>query len=105
TCLSLQDSPQFIASFDRPNICYRIVEKHEVRRQLLDFIREEHKGDCGIVYALSRSRVEDTAEFLNRNGLTALPYHAGLAASVRADHQARFLREDGIIMVATIAFG
>jgi ATP-dependent DNA helicase RecQ len=105
TCLSLQDSPQFIASFDRPNICYRIVEKHEVRKQLLDFIREEHDGDCGIVYALSRSRVEDTAAFLNRNGLTALPYHAGLPAPTRAEHQARFLREDGIIMVATIAFG
>ncbi|CAM5206326.1 DNA helicase OS=Castellaniella defragrans OX=75697 GN=HNR28_001249 PE=3 SV=1 [Castellaniella defragrans] len=105
TCLSLQDSPQFIASFDRPNICYRIVEKHEVRRQLLHFIREEHAGECGIVYALSRSRVEDTAEFLNRNGIAALPYHAGLSTQARAEHQARFLREDGIVMVATIAFG
>ncbi|HEX7387650.1 MAG TPA: DNA helicase RecQ [Castellaniella sp.] len=105
TCLSLQDSPQFVASFDRPNICYRIVEKHEVRRQLLAFIHEDHAGECGIVYALSRSRVEDTAEFLNRNGITALPYHAGLSTQARAENQARFLREDGIVMVATIAFG
>ena len=105
TCLGLQDSPQFIASFDRPNIGYRIIEKHEVRRQLLAFIRSEHADECGIVYALSRSRVEDTAEFLNRNGIQALPYHAGLSAQTRAENQARFLREDGIVMVATIAFG
>ena len=105
TRLALQDAPQFIASFDRPNICYRIVEKHEVRRQLLDFIRAEHAGECGIVYALSRARVEQTAEFLSRNGIAALPYHAGLDARTRAANQARFLREDGIVMVATIAFG
>ncbi|WP_368643285.1 DNA helicase RecQ [Castellaniella ginsengisoli] len=104
-CLSLDAAPQFIASFDRPNIRYRIVEKHEVRRQLLDFIRVEHAGECGIVYALSRSRVEQTAEFLSRSGIAALPYHAGLDARTRAEHQARFLREDGIVMVATIAFG
>src|SRR5690606_12356368 len=104
-CLSLDDAPQFVASFDRPNIRYSIVEKHEVRRQLLDFIRAEHAGECGIVYALSRSRVEQTAEFLSRNGIAALPYHAGLDARTRAEHQARFLREDGIVMVATIAFG
>ncbi|GAA0780848.1 DNA helicase RecQ [Castellaniella ginsengisoli] len=104
-CLSLDAAPQFIASFDRPNIRYRIVEKHEVRRQLLDFIRAEHAGECGIVYALSRSRVEQTAEFLSRSGIAALPYHAGLDARTRAEHQARFLREDGIVMVATIAFG
>ncbi|WP_269497380.1 DNA helicase RecQ [Castellaniella sp. S9] len=105
TRLALQDAPQFVASFDRPNICYRIVEKHEVRRQLLDFIRAEHAGECGIVYALSRARVEQTAEFLSRNGIAALPYHAGLDAQTRAANQARFLREDGIVMVATIAFG
>jgi ATP-dependent DNA helicase RecQ len=104
-CLSLDAAPQFVASFDRPNIRYSIVEKHEVRRQLLDFIRAEHAGECGIVYALSRSRVEQTAEFLSRNGIAALPYHAGLDARTRAEHQARFLREDGIVMVATIAFG
>ncbi|MER1967802.1 DNA helicase RecQ [Castellaniella sp. GW247-6E4] len=105
TRLGLEDAPRFVASFDRPNICYRIVEKHEVRRQLLDFIRAEHAGECGIVYALSRARVEQTAEFLSRHGIAALPYHAGLDARTRADHQARFLREDGIVMVATIAFG
>ncbi|MFA7475556.1 MAG: DNA helicase RecQ [Castellaniella sp.] len=104
-CLSLDEAPQFVASFDRPNIRYRIVEKHEVRRQLLDFIRAEHAGECGIVYALSRARVEQTAEFLARSGIDALPYHAGLDARTRAEHQARFLREDGIVMVATIAFG
>ena len=105
TCLSLDGAPQFVASFDRPNIRYSIIEKQEVRRQLLDFIRAEHAGECGIVYALSRTRVEQTAEFLSRNGIAALPYHAGLDARTRADHQARFLREDGIVMVATIAFG
>ncbi len=105
TCLALDAAPQFVASFDRPNICYRIVEKHEVRRQLLDFIQAEHTRECGIVYALSRARVEQTAEFLARHGITALPYHAGLDARTRASHQARFLREDGVVMVATIAFG
>ncbi len=105
TRLGLEDSPHFVAGFDRPNIRYRIVEKHEVRRQLLDFIRAEHAGECGIVYALSRARVEQTAEFLARHGIAALPYHAGLDARTRAEHQARFLREDGIVMVATIAFG
>jgi ATP-dependent DNA helicase RecQ len=104
-CLSLDEAPQFVASFDRPNLCYRIVEKQEVRRQLLDFIRAEHAGECGIVYALSRTRVEQTAEFLTRHDITALPYHAGLDARTRAEHQARFLREDGVVMVATIAFG
>ncbi|MGB3836605.1 DNA helicase RecQ [Castellaniella sp.] len=104
-CLSLDEAPQFVASFDRPNLCYRIVEKQEVRRQLLDFIRTEHAGECGIVYALSRTRVEQTAEFLTRHDITALPYHAGLDARTRAEHQARFLREDGVVMVATIAFG
>jgi len=103
--LELHDAAHFVSSFDRPNITYRIVEKNEVRRQLLDFIRTEHAGDCGIVYCLSRARVEETADFLSRNGIAALPYHAGLGGSVRAAHQSRFVREDGLIMVATIAFG
>lgn len=103
--LGLQHAQQFVASFDRPNICYRIVEKSEVRRQLLAFIQSEHQGDCGVVYAASRARVEETAEFLCRNGIDALPYHAGLSATKRAEHQSRFLREDGVVMVATIAFG
>lgn len=103
--LKLEDARHFVASFDRPNICYRIVEKNEVRKQLLGFIQEEHAGQAGIVYCLSRSRVDDTAEFLCRNGINALPYHAGLDAQVRAANQARFLREEGVVMVATIAFG
>jgi ATP-dependent DNA helicase RecQ len=103
--LQLNDARHFVASFDRPNIRYRIVEKSEVKRQLLAFIKAEHEGDCGIVYCLSRARVEDTAEFLCGNGIPALPYHAGLPAEVRAQNQARFLREDGMVMVATIAFG
>ncbi|HEU0231270.1 MAG TPA: DNA helicase RecQ [Burkholderiaceae bacterium] len=103
--LELGSARQFVASFDRPNIRYRIVEKNEVRRQLLAFIQAEHTGDCGIVYCLSRARVEETAEFLCDQGIEALPYHAGLSASVRAANQSRFLREDGLVMVATIAFG
>ena len=103
--LQLENAQQFISSFDRPNICYRIVEKNEVRRQLLRFIQAEHDGDCGVVYALSRAKVEETASFLCQNGVQALPYHAGLSASQRAQNQSRFLREDGIVMVATIAFG
>jgi len=103
--LELNDAPHFVASFDRPNIQYRIVEKNEVKRQLLSFIKAEHEGDCGIVYCLSRARVEETADFLSDNGIPALPYHAGLSAQVRAANQARFLREEGMIMVATIAFG
>ena len=95
----------FVASFDRPNIQYRIAPKDEPRRQLLELVRTEHPGDAGIVYCLSRSSVEKTAEFLAAQGLTALPYHAGLDAPTRAANQARFLREDGVIMVATIAFG
>ncbi|MBV6273034.1 DNA helicase RecQ [Alcaligenaceae bacterium CGII-47] len=105
TRLALDAAPHFVAGFDRPNICYRIIEKNEVRRQLLAFIRAEHTGDCGIVYALSRSRVEDTAAFLSKNGIEALPYHAGLDTATRARNQSRFLREDGLVMVATIAFG
>jgi len=103
--LQLDDARHFVASFDRPNIRYRIVEKNEVRRQLLDLLRNEHAGDAGIVYALSRARVEELADFLCAQGIDALPYHAGLSASVRAHNQARFLREDGLVMVATIAFG
>jgi ATP-dependent DNA helicase RecQ len=94
-----------VASFDRPNIRYRIVEKNDARRQLLELIRAEHEGDAGIVYCLSRNRTEETAEFLCGQGIRALPYHAGLSARARAENQARFLREDGIVMVATIAFG
>ncbi|HEV2242415.1 MAG TPA: DNA helicase RecQ [Streptosporangiaceae bacterium] len=103
--LNLNDARHFVASFDRPNIQYRIVPKNEPRRQLLELLRTEHAGDAGIVYCLSRSSVEATAEFLVRSGIEALPYHAGLDSGTRAANQARFLREDGLIMVATIAFG
>ena len=103
--LSLETAAHFVSSFDRPNILYRIVEKNEVKRQLLSFIRDEHMGDSGIVYCLSRSRVEDMAAFLSQNGIAALPYHAGMDAARRAEHQARFLREEGLVMTATIAFG
>ncbi len=103
--LHLENARHFVSSFDRPNIQYRIVPKDEPRRQLLSFIRSEHDGDAGIVYALSRNSVEQTAEFLAGQGIKALPYHAGLDARVRARNQSRFLREDGIVMVATIAFG
>ncbi|MEU6174377.1 DNA helicase RecQ [Streptantibioticus parmotrematis] len=103
--LKLGDARHFVASFDRPNIQYRIAPKNEPKKQLLDLLRTEHPGDAGIVYCLSRASVEKTAAFLVENGIDALPYHAGLDASVRARHQARFLREDGMVMVATIAFG
>ncbi|HEY0640690.1 MAG TPA: DNA helicase RecQ [Pseudonocardiaceae bacterium] len=103
--LRLEDAKQHTASFDRPNIQYRIAPKNDARRQLLDLLRVEHPGDAGIVYCLSRASVERTAEFLCRQGITALPYHAGLDAGTRAENQARFLREDGLVMVATIAFG
>ncbi len=103
--LDLTGARHFTASFDRPNIRYRIVPKNEPRRQLLDLLRTEHPGDAGIVYCLSRASVDKTAEFLTQNGVRALPYHAGLDARTRAEHQARFLREDGLVMVATIAFG
>ncbi len=103
--LSLGDARHFVASFDRPNIQYRIDPKLEVRKQLLSFIRSEHAGDAGIVYAMSRKTVEGTAEFLAANGVDAMPYHAGLDARVRARTQARFLRDEGVVIVATIAFG
>jgi len=105
TRLSLGSARQFVASFDRPNIRYRIEPKAEPQRQLLTLLRTEHRGDAGIVYCLSRASVEKTAEFLTRNGITALPYHAGLSARTRTENQARFQREDGLVMVATIAFG
>ncbi|HEU5392514.1 MAG TPA: DNA helicase RecQ [Streptosporangiaceae bacterium] len=103
--LSLAGARQFVASFDRPNIQYRIEPKNEPRRQLLRLLRTEHPGEAGIVYCLSRNSVEKTADFLCAEGFTALPYHAGLDAGVRSVNQSRFLREDGLIMVATIAFG
>jgi ATP-dependent DNA helicase RecQ len=105
TRLKLQDARHFVASFDRPNIQYRIEPKASPARQLLELVRGEHAGDAGIVYCLSRASVDKTAELLSGSGITALPYHAGLDARTRAAHQARFLREDGLIMVATIAFG
>jgi ATP-dependent DNA helicase RecQ len=103
--LQLTDARHFVSSFDRPNIQYRIEQKNQPLQQLLSLIRTEHDGDAGIVYCLSRASVEKTAEFLVENGIPALPYHAGLDARVRAANQSRFLREDGIVMVATIAFG
>ncbi|KDN18933.1 DNA helicase RecQ [Amycolatopsis rifamycinica] len=103
--LRLDEARHFVASFDRPNIQYRIVGKNSPQRQLLEFLRTEHAGDAGIVYCLSRNSVEKTAEFLVQNGIPAVPYHAGLDARTRAKHQSRFLREDGLIVVATIAFG
>ncbi|WP_431774126.1 DNA helicase RecQ [Streptomyces cucumeris] len=103
--LKLQDAHHYVASFDRPNIQYRIAPKNDPKRQLLELLRTEHAGDAGIVYCLSRASVEKTADFLVANGIEAVPYHAGLDARVRAEHQGRFLREDGLVVVATIAFG
>jgi ATP-dependent DNA helicase RecQ len=103
--LQLEGARTFVSSFDRPNIRYTIVEKDKPREQLLRFLRDEHDGDAGIVYCQTRKKVEETAEWLSEEGLTALPYHAGLDAAVRRRHQDRFLREEGIVMVATIAFG
>ncbi|MFF4910875.1 DNA helicase RecQ [Streptomyces sp. NPDC001260] len=103
--LHMPTARHFVASFDRPNIQYRIVPKADPKKQLLAFLREEHAGDAGIVYCLSRKSVEATAEFLTRNGIEAVPYHAGLDAGTRAAHQSRFLREEGLVVVATIAFG
>ncbi|WP_433658251.1 DNA helicase RecQ [Nocardia sp. CA-128927] len=103
--LDLGAARRFVASFDRPNIQYRIEPKNKPDRQLLEFIRTEHAGDAGIVYCLSRNSVEKTAAFLTENGVSAVPYHAGLDNRTRADNQTRFLREDGLVVVATIAFG
>ena len=103
--LSLTEARHFVSGFDRPNIQYRIAPKTNANKQLLDFIKAEHDGECGIVYCMSRNKVDATARMLADKGYTALPYHAGLAPEVRARHQERFLREDGVIIVATIAFG
>lgn len=104
--LQLQDAALYNSGFDRPNIRYHIAENQgNAREQLLRFIRENHNGEAGIVYCLSRRKVDDTAAWLERQGLTALPYHAGLPAEQRQHYQTRFLREDGVVVVATIAFG
>jgi ATP-dependent DNA helicase RecQ len=103
--LGLAEARIFVASFDRPNIRYQIVEKANARKQLLDFIRAEHAGEAGIVYCLSRRKVEETAAFLEEHGIRALPYHAGMDAQTRTANQSRFQREDGVVIVATIAFG
>ncbi len=105
TRLGLAGAPSFVASFDRPNIRYEIVEKQNAPAQLKAFISERHAGDAGIVYCLSRAKVEDTAAALTDAGIPALPYHAGLDASLRARNQDRFINEDGVVIVATIAFG
>jgi ATP-dependent DNA helicase RecQ len=103
--LALEKAQIFISGFDRPNIRYRIILKQNARQQLLRFINAEHAGNTGIVYCLSRKKVEETAEWLNQNGLRALPYHAGLGHEIRQQNQHQFLMEDGLIIVATIAFG
>ena len=103
--LALNDARVFVSSFDRPNIRYTIVDKRDARAQLLRFIREEHANEAGIVYCLSRKKVEETAAWLSAHDVRAVPYHAGMDAATRAAHQARFQREDGIVVVATIAFG
>ena len=102
--LDLREARWFVSSFDRPNIRYRVVQKDEARRQLLDFIADRRE-QSGIVYCLSRRKVEETAEYLAGHGISALPYHAGMDAELRARNQRRFIREDGIVMCATIAFG
>jgi ATP-dependent DNA helicase RecQ len=103
--LRLEDAPNFVASFDRPNIKYEIVDKTNAPKQLQAFISERHQGEAGVVYCLSRAKVEDTATALNKAGILALPYHAGLDARVRETNQDRFINEDGVVIVATVAFG
>ncbi len=103
--LGLAGARQFLCGFDRPNIQYRITQKNNARQQLLQFLKHEHSEDAGIVYCLSRKKVEDVAAWMSAEGYTALPYHAGLPAEQRQAHQDRFLREDGVIIVATVAFG
>jgi len=103
--LQLENARHFVSGFDRPNIQYRITRKNNPRQQLTRFLRNEHPGDAGIVYCLSRNKVETVAKWLSAEGFTALPYHAGLSAQMRQQHQQRFLREEGVIIVATIAFG
>lgn len=104
-CLDLDDAYSFVSSFDRPNICYRITARSNSRQQLLNFIRDEHCGDTGIVYCRSRKKVEETAAWLNTNHIPAIAYHAGMDSHTRTQHQQQFLREDGIVIVATTAFG
>jgi ATP-dependent DNA helicase RecQ len=103
--LALDEARVFVSSFDRPNIRYTIIDKADARQQLLRFIAAEHMGESGIVYCLSRRKVEETAHWLQGHGIAALPYHAGMDAADRSEHQARFQREEGIVVVATIAFG
>jgi ATP-dependent DNA helicase RecQ len=103
--LKLEGAPTFVASFDRPNVRYRVVEKNDAKAQFLDFYRRSHAGEAGIVYCLSRASVDATAEWLRERGLDALAYHAGLDAGTRRERQERFLRESGVVMVATVAFG
>ena len=103
--LTLEDAQQFVSSFDRPNIKYRVTQKNNARSQLEAFLESEHPNDAGIVYCLSRRKVEETADWLKSRGWDALPYHAGLDAGIRNANQRRFLREEGVIMVATVAFG
>src|SRR5690606_34911520 len=103
--LDLGEAKWFVSSFDRPNIQYRIDPKNQPLGQLMALLKSEHPGDAGIVYCLSRASVEKTADALVAEGITALPYHAGLDSGVRSRNQSRFLREDGVVMVATIAFG
>ena len=103
--LSLEAAKQFVSSFDRPNIRYSVIDKNNARQQFLSFYQHEHQGDAGIIYCLSRKSVESTAEWLVKRNIKALPYHAGLSGELRQKHQERFLREEGIVMVATIAFG
>ena len=103
--LELQDARKFISSFDRPNIRYRVTLKQNAKTQLLSFLKKEHPNDAGIIYCLSRKKTEDIADWLQNQGFNAFPYHAGLTNQTRADHQARFLREEAVIIVATIAFG
>jgi ATP-dependent DNA helicase RecQ len=103
--LALEDARVFVSSFDRPNIRYTIVDKAEPRAQLLRFVEEEHSGDAGIVYCLTRKKVDETAAWLATQGVDSVPYHAGMSSEARATNQARFQREDGVVVVATIAFG
>jgi ATP-dependent DNA helicase RecQ len=103
--LKLEDARIFAAGFDRPNICYRVVAKHEPRQQLLDFLDAEHRGDAGIVYCRTRDKVDEVASWLSARGRTALPYHAGLESAIRVRNQDQFLKEEGVVVVATVAFG
>lgn len=103
--LGLQQARRFISSFDRPNIRYSVAPKNNARQQLLSFLKREHQGDAGIVYCLSRRRVDETAAWLQEHGWDALPYHAGLSGEQRREHQQRFVGSDSVVMVATIAFG